>query len=117
MRYDKASGLFADSSKVHHLDFAGEFFRVRGPLNVPRPPQGHPVLVQAGSSEAGKNPPPPGQICILCLSNLSLRGCYREEMNQRLRSHGRDPAHFKIIAGVLPVVVNSKRGKGGTPAA
>ncbi|STV88192.1 nitrilotriacetate monooxygenase component A [Klebsiella michiganensis] len=42
VRYDKASGLFADSSKVHHLDFAGEFFRVRGPLNVPSPAAGAP---------------------------------------------------------------------------
>lgn len=52
--FDKAHGLFADAGKVHHLDYQGEYFRVRGPLNVPRPPQGHPLLVQAGSSEAGK---------------------------------------------------------------
>ncbi|WP_117244815.1 LLM class flavin-dependent oxidoreductase, partial [Klebsiella pneumoniae] len=52
--FDKAHGVFADAGKVHHLDYQGEYFRVRGPLNVPRPPQGHPLLVQAGSSEAGK---------------------------------------------------------------
>ena len=47
-------GLFADADKVHHLDYQGEYFPACGPLNVPRPPQGHPLLVQAGSSEAGK---------------------------------------------------------------
>jgi alkanesulfonate monooxygenase SsuD/methylene tetrahydromethanopterin reductase-like flavin-dependent oxidoreductase (luciferase family) len=52
--FDKPRGLFADADKVHHLNHRGDFFKVRGPLNVPRPPQGHPVLVQAGSSEAGK---------------------------------------------------------------
>ncbi len=67
--YDKASGLFADKQKVHHLDHHGEFFNVRGPLNVPRPPQGHPLLVQAGSSEAGKELAATGQICTSCLLN------------------------------------------------
>ncbi|NKD74027.1 LLM class flavin-dependent oxidoreductase, partial [Klebsiella pneumoniae] len=41
--FDKARGLFADDDKVHHLEYQGEYFRVRGPLNVPRPPQGHPL--------------------------------------------------------------------------
>ena len=112
VRYDKASGLFADSSKVHHLDFAGEFFRVRGPLNVPRPPQGHPVLVQAGSSEAGKNLAAAwSDMHFVFIKSIAEGLAYREEINQRLRSHGRDPAHFKIIAGVLPVVVNSNAEK------
>ncbi|QLN81353.1 NtaA/DmoA family FMN-dependent monooxygenase [Klebsiella grimontii] len=112
VRYDKASGLFADSSKVHHLDFAGEFFRVRGPLNVPRPPQGHPVLVQAGSSEAGKNLAAAwSDMHFVFIKSIAEGLTYREEMNQRLRSHGRDPAHFKIIAGVLPVVVHSNAEK------
>ena len=51
---DKAKGLFADAAKVHAIDHAGRFFRVRGPLNVPPTPQGHPLLVQAGSSEDGR---------------------------------------------------------------
>ncbi len=51
---DKDEGLFFDPDKLHVLGHRGEHFSVRGPLNVPRPPQGHPVVVQAGSSEAGK---------------------------------------------------------------
>jgi alkanesulfonate monooxygenase SsuD/methylene tetrahydromethanopterin reductase-like flavin-dependent oxidoreductase (luciferase family) len=52
---DKASGMFADPDRVHPINHIGEFFSVRGPLNVPRPPQGHPVLLQADpASEAGR---------------------------------------------------------------
>ncbi|MDR5740053.1 LLM class flavin-dependent oxidoreductase [Caballeronia sp. LZ016] len=51
---DVASGRFLDSSRVRRIDYKGKFHRVAGPLNVPRPPQGHPVLVQAGSSATGK---------------------------------------------------------------
>ena len=51
---DKASGLFAKPEKVHRLDYQGRYFRSRGPFTVPRSAQGHPVLIQAGSSGRGK---------------------------------------------------------------
>ena len=50
---DRASGVFFDRSKMHVLNHDGKYFRVRGPLNVARSPQGQPVLVQAGASEGG----------------------------------------------------------------
>ncbi len=50
---DKENGILADSSKIHRIDHVGEHFRVAGPLSVPRSPQGHPVLVQAGASDHG----------------------------------------------------------------
>ena len=52
---DKASGRFIDADKMHRLNYRGEFYSVQGPLNISRCPQGRPVLIQAGSSEAGKN--------------------------------------------------------------
>ena len=51
---DKASGLFAHPDKVHRLDHKGRFYRSRGPFTVPRSPQGHPVIIQAGASGRGK---------------------------------------------------------------
>src|SRR5882757_6554225 len=51
---DRATGRYFDPAKLHTLDHKGKHFSVRGPLNVARPPQGHPVLFQAGSSEAGR---------------------------------------------------------------
>jgi alkanesulfonate monooxygenase SsuD/methylene tetrahydromethanopterin reductase-like flavin-dependent oxidoreductase (luciferase family) len=61
--YDKASGLFADSSKVHHLDHHGEFFNVRGPLNVPRRRRGIRCWCRPARRRRVKRSPPPGQIC------------------------------------------------------
>jgi FMN-dependent oxidoreductase (nitrilotriacetate monooxygenase family) len=52
---DKASGLWIDASKMHVLNHKGTHFQVRGPLNVERPPQGYPVIAQAGSSDAGRS--------------------------------------------------------------
>ena len=52
---EKESGRYADTSRLHGVDHAGSHFRVAGPLNVERPPQGYPLLVQAGSSEDGKS--------------------------------------------------------------
>lgn len=110
--FDKPHGLFADADKVHHLNHRGDFFKVRGPLNVPRPPQGHPVLVQAGSSEAGKQlAASRADMHFVFIKSIKQGKAYREEMNQRLNVLGRSPEYFKIIAGVLPVVVNSDAEK------
>jgi alkanesulfonate monooxygenase SsuD/methylene tetrahydromethanopterin reductase-like flavin-dependent oxidoreductase (luciferase family) len=51
---DKANNRFADPAKVHRLDHVGRYFRSRGPFSVPRSPQGHPVLIQAGQSGRGQ---------------------------------------------------------------
>ena len=51
---DKSTGRFADAAKVHRLDHDGEFFKSRGPFTVPRSPQGHPMIIQAGQSARGK---------------------------------------------------------------
>src|ERR1700716_1855421 len=51
---DKESGVFADPSKVHYVDYVGKWIKTRGPLTVPRSPQGHPVIMQAGSSDRGR---------------------------------------------------------------
>ena len=51
---DKKSGRFADPTKVKRLDHKGKFFKSRGPFTVPRSPQGHPVVIQAGASGRGQ---------------------------------------------------------------
>ena len=55
MVMDKATGKFIDAAKLHVLNHRGKFFTVKGPLNITRPPQGHPVLMQAGASHSGMN--------------------------------------------------------------
>lgn len=106
---DKASGLFADATRVHRVDHRGRHFAVRGPLNVPRPPQGHPLIVQAGSSEAGRNLAAAHadvQFAFLRDAQDGLR--YRADMAARLAAHGRTPDGFRLMAGVLPVVAASR---------
>jgi FMN-dependent oxidoreductase (nitrilotriacetate monooxygenase family) len=51
---DKAAGAFADPAKIHYANYAGKWIKSRGPLTVPRSPQGHPVIMQAGSSDRGR---------------------------------------------------------------
>jgi FMN-dependent oxidoreductase (nitrilotriacetate monooxygenase family) len=105
---DRASGRYADAGKVHQLNHKGKYFRVRGPLNVPRPPQGHPVIVQAGSSDSGKDFAAAHadlHFAIIRDKEEGLR--YREDINARLKKFGRRPDSFKILPGVLPVVASS----------
>lgn len=52
---NKKDGIYADPAKVHAIDHHGEYFKVEGPLNVPRSPQNHPVLFQAGASDVGRS--------------------------------------------------------------
>ena len=105
---DKTSGLFADAQRVHYLNHHGKHFKVKGPLNVPRPPQGYPVIVQAGSSEAGKNLAAAHAEVQFAIIRSEAEGlAYRADMNSRLAKYGRAPDSFKLLPGILPIVANS----------
>jgi FMN-dependent oxidoreductase (nitrilotriacetate monooxygenase family) len=105
---DKQSGIFADKRRVHRLNHEGPFFKVRGPLNVPRPPQGHPIIVQAGSSGDGKNLAAKyADLNFALLRNIDEGKAYRSDFNQRLALFGRTPEALRILPGILPVVASS----------
>jgi len=105
---DKRSGLFAHPEKVHFLNHKGKHFKVRGPLNVSRSPQGYPVLVQAGSSEAGKNLAAAyAEVHFAILKSVEEGVAYRADMDARLAKFGRDPTGFKLVPGIVPIVANS----------
>lgn len=106
LKFNKFTSDFADPSKIHAIHHNGEYFNARGPLNVPRSPQGHPVLAQAGSSEAGKNLAATHADVHFCFLKTVEEGlAYRADLNHRLALQGRTPSDLKIIAGVLPVVL------------
>ncbi|MGV2287301.1 LLM class flavin-dependent oxidoreductase [Trinickia sp. YCB016] len=106
---DKASGFFADTSKVHRIEHEGKHFKVRGPLNVPRPPQGYPVIVQAGSSGDGKNlAAKHADLHFAVVRTIEDGVSYRREMNALLANHGREPDSLKILPGILPIVAGSR---------
>jgi FMN-dependent oxidoreductase (nitrilotriacetate monooxygenase family) len=107
--FDKDSGRFADPRGVHRVDHVGEYFRLRGPLNVPRPVQGHPVIVQAGSSEDGKNlAAAHADLHFARVRTIAEGQRYRKDFDARLRRAGRQASHLKILPGILPIVAQSR---------
>ncbi len=102
---DRVRGVFADPAKVHVIDHAGEHFQVRGPLNVPRSPQGRPVTVQAGSSEGGKALGSRFADAIFTTQTTLEDGkAFASEMKARAASWGRNPTHLKIMPGISTVI-------------
>ncbi|HYN94748.1 MAG TPA: LLM class flavin-dependent oxidoreductase [Pilimelia sp.] len=102
---DPASGYFSDPGKVHEINHRGEHFRVRGPLNVPRPPQGRPLLVQAGSSEDGKDfAARYAEAVFTAQQTLADGQAFYADLKARTAAAGRDPEQIKILPGIAPVI-------------
>ena len=107
---DKESGLFFDSGKLHQLNHEGAEFSVRGPLTLPRAPQGHPVLVQAGSSEDGKGLAAKyAEVIFTIQRELPAAQEFYADIKKRVASFGRDPAHALVMPGVMPVVGRTRQ--------
>ena len=106
---DAQAGRFADPAKVRSVDFVGKHFSVKGPLNVPRSAQGHPVLVQAGSSEGGKALGSRYADAIFTTqTTLDAGQQFYREMKERATRWGRNPAHLKIMPGLSTVIGSSE---------
>lgn len=94
---DKVSGRFADGSKVHALNHKGRFFNARGPLSVPRSPQGHPVLIQAGQSGRGQRFAGRwGELIFVIFPNLEVARRQYASIKTAVRDAGRDPDKVTI---------------------
>jgi FMN-dependent oxidoreductase (nitrilotriacetate monooxygenase family) len=107
---DAAAGVYADPSKVHVVDHKGKHFEVRGPLNVPRSPQGRPVIVQAGSSEGGKSLGSRYADAIFTTQTTLPDGiAFYNEMKARARAWGRNPEHLKIMPGLSTVIGSTEQ--------
>lgn len=102
---DKDSGLFFEPDKMHYLNHKGKDYLVRGPLNVPRSPQGQPVLVQAGASDDGKELAAEFAEAIFSPHlNIEAAKSYYDDVKGRMRKFGRDPDHLKILPGLSVIV-------------
>lgn len=102
---DRANGQYLDPGKVHELGHKGEFFRVKGPLSVPRSAQGQPVLVQAGSSDAGRDlAARSAEVIFTAQPTLAQAQEFYGDVKARARAYGRDPDSIRILPGVFPVV-------------
>jgi FMN-dependent oxidoreductase (nitrilotriacetate monooxygenase family) len=106
---DKATGLFAHSDKVHRLDYAGRFFRSRGPFTVPRSAQGHPVIIQAGASGRGKAFGARwGEVIFVVYPNIEVGKRDYADFKATVARFGRDPDHVKLTHLVNPVAAATK---------
>ena len=102
---DPESGLFFDPDKLRVLDHRGEFLKVKGPLNVARPVQGWPVIVQAGASEAGKQiAAETAEMVFGASSTLEAAQAYYADVKGRMPALGRDPEHLKILPGAVVIL-------------
>jgi FMN-dependent oxidoreductase (nitrilotriacetate monooxygenase family) len=102
---DKETGLFADSAKVRHVDHEGQWFRSRGPLTVPRSPQDRPVIMQAGSSNRGKEFAARwAEIVFEIDPTAEGRKAYYDDLKGRLEKYGRRPEDLKIFPSVIPFI-------------
>ncbi|MFD4459242.1 LLM class flavin-dependent oxidoreductase [Nocardia sp. NPDC058480] len=105
---DTETGVFADPSRVHTLDYAGERFRVRGPLNSPRGPQGRPLLVQAGSSESGKEFAAHRAEAVFTAQRTLEEGVrFYRDLKSRLAKYGRAQDDLKVLPGLVPFIADT----------
>ena len=102
---DRAGGVFADPSKVHELGHHGRWFDVRGPLTVPRSPQGRPVLLQAGSSGRGREFAARwAELIFTGDPDIDIARAHYKDQKERVAAAGRDPASVKMLPMVYTVV-------------
>jgi FMN-dependent oxidoreductase (nitrilotriacetate monooxygenase family) len=107
---DKLAGLHTDPAKVHALDHVGEYFRVQGPLTVGRSAQGHPVVVQAGSSGPGIALAAAYAEAVFTAQRTLEEGqAFYRELKSATSAAARNPDHVKILPGIVPIL-------GGTEA-
>jgi FMN-dependent oxidoreductase (nitrilotriacetate monooxygenase family) len=103
--YDKQSGEFFTPGKLHALEHKGEFFSVKGPLNISRSKQGQPVIFQAGTSEAGRNFAAQNSDAIFVSpEGFDDAHAYYQDLKQRAAGFGRDPQKLSILPGIRPIV-------------
>ncbi|ALU62761.1 nitrilotriacetate monooxygenase [Pseudomonas syringae pv. lapsa] len=106
---DKTSGEYYDPGRLHVLNHQGEHFSVKGPLNVARSPQGQPVVVQAGSSEVGRDlAAQTAEVVFTAQTSLASAQAFYADLKGRLSAYGRAVDSLKIMPGVFIVVAETE---------
>jgi FMN-dependent oxidoreductase (nitrilotriacetate monooxygenase family) len=101
---NKETGQVFDPTKVRAINHKGKHFSVRGPLNVVRPPQGHPIIAEAGSSEPGKElAARTADIVFTAAQTMEDAKAFYEDVKGRLARYGRSRDSMRILPGVVPI--------------
>ena len=102
---NKESGVYFDRTKLHRLDHQGDHFSVRGPLNIDRPPQGYPVTIVAGGSDAGLELAAKyADVSFSAQFDVDVARETYTSLKDLVARHGRHPDHVLIMPGVVPIV-------------
>jgi FMN-dependent oxidoreductase (nitrilotriacetate monooxygenase family) len=102
---DRETGYYADHTKVHPIHHHGKYFDVRGPLNLPAGPQGHPVLCQAGGSPKGRDfAAKHANIILSAPFGVDGMKAYRDDVRERAVAHGRQADDVKVMYIIQPVI-------------
>ncbi len=105
---DTEQGIYFDPARLHVLDHRGEYLRVRGPLNIARPLQGWPVIVQAGASDAGRQlAAETAEVVFSAANELSAGQAYYADLKQRMAAYGRPENALKVLPGAFVVVADT----------
>jgi alkanesulfonate monooxygenase len=105
---DKDSGVFWDPNRMHKLDHQGKYLSVAGPLNIARPVQGWPVIVQAGASDAGRQlAAEVAEMIFAAGGPMQDAKAYYDDVKSRAARAGRDPSLIKIMPGALVTVAET----------
>ncbi|MBT0669547.1 LLM class flavin-dependent oxidoreductase [Novosphingobium profundi] len=106
---DKASGHYTDPARISAVNHAGTHFRVAGPLTVPRSPQGHPVLVQAGASATGQRfAASHAEVIFTSHPTMETAQAFRAAMHAQLAEFGRRPDQLKIMPAITPIIAPTR---------
>jgi FMN-dependent oxidoreductase (nitrilotriacetate monooxygenase family) len=102
---DKQRGIYVDPDKVHYVNYAGKWIKTRGPLSVPRSPQGRPVIMQAGSSPRGRDFAARwGELVFTLQHSKADMLAFYQDLKQRVAAHGRAPRDCLILPSIDVIV-------------
>jgi N-acetyl-S-(2-succino)cysteine monooxygenase len=106
---DKRTGQYLDPSKVRPLDHKGRFFQVKGPINMARCPQGHPVIIQAGGSPSGLElAARTADVVFSVVQDLDRAKLAYTDLKGRLAKYGRAPDEVAVLPGMMPIIGRSE---------
>lgn len=109
LQADRESGLYLDTDKIHAVDHEGKFFKVAGPMTTARPPQGHPVIVQAGASEEGLNMAArTAEAVFTSHPALVSAKAFYDDLKARVVAAGRSADSLKILTAIQPIVAETE---------
>ena len=106
---DRVGGIYARTEGIRPIDHSGDYYEIAGPLNVPRCPQGRPVLVQAGSSDTGRDfAARHAEAVFTAHLEMATAVDFYKDLKFRAKAHNRNPDSVIILPGFSPIIASTE---------